>query len=413
MKVGVAFAQKKKPSSLKIQERITEGYVLLLLTLFLFAVPQEGYVNIISMKYGLFLCLCGGYVLISLVIQCEYLGLSGILAGVKKCTPKKLWKNYPLHSLIFAYLCFTTISALCSPYDGTFFGKFRQEGVLSLWIYGLCCGLVALYYRPKELHLWICGLSACLFCIFGWIQLLGGNPLTLFPEPYHYFHSNVFYSGTYWSTIGNVNLCAVVLCSWVAVFGVTLIRCTGKNIYLATIPLFLAVISAFALGSSSSILAIALGLLLLLPLTVENVKMFLRWFLVCGICGIGAGVGVVPHFSHPTIISMVLMISIFLIITYFTLMYSPLQKKLPLTHSFHKELYLLVAGFLILLLAILYFVPFSSGVLFQIHEILHGRGEDGFGTGRLFIWRGVWDLILENPWLGGGADTLGDRKSVV
>ena len=40
---------------------------------------------------------------------------------------------------------------------------------------------------------------------------------------------------------------------------------------------------------------------------------------------------------------------------------------------------------------------------------MHGRWEDSYGSGRIYIWRNVLPLVQERPLLGGGADTLGLR----
>lgn len=53
--------------------------------------------------------------------------------------------------------------------------------------------------------------------------------------------------------------------------------------------------------------------------------------------------------------------------------------------------------------------PFSGGTLWEMQCVLRGQGSDAFGSGRLGIWRAVWQLILEKPLLGGGPGTLALR----
>ena len=50
-----------------------------------------------------------------------------------------------------------------------------------------------------------------------------------------------------------------------------------------------------------------------------------------------------------------------------------------------------------------------GGFLYEAFELLHGRWDDRFGSGRLYIWRSVVPLVPERPLLGGGPDTLGLR----
>ena len=56
----------------------------------------------------------------------------------------------------------------------------------------------------------------------------------------------------------------------------------------------------------------------------------------------------------------------------------------------------------------LYLLPLP-GTLGELHALLHGQAEDSFGSGRIYIWKNTWRLVLERPLLGGGADTLGQR----
>jgi len=50
-----------------------------------------------------------------------------------------------------------------------------------------------------------------------------------------------------------------------------------------------------------------------------------------------------------------------------------------------------------------------AGFLQEAQQLLHGKWNDDFGSGRLYIWRNVWGLVKETPLLGGGPDTLGLR----
>ncbi|MBQ6756276.1 MAG: O-antigen ligase family protein [Oscillospiraceae bacterium] len=64
------------------------------------------------------------------------------------------------------------------------------------------------------------------------------------------------------------------------------------------------------------------------------------------------------------------------------------------------ELALALAG-----LALVYFIDLG-GSLGELHEILHGRVEDTFGSGRIGIWRAVLGEIPKHPLFGGGPDSM-------
>lgn len=64
----------------------------------------------------------------------------------------------------------------------------------------------------------------------------------------------------------------------------------------------------------------------------------------------------------------------------------------------------LLAAFLAVLL-----LPGLPGMLGEAHELLHGHAEDEFGSGRIYIWKNVWQAVTERPLFGGGPDTLSHR----
>lgn len=64
------------------------------------------------------------------------------------------------------------------------------------------------------------------------------------------------------------------------------------------------------------------------------------------------------------------------------------------------ELALALAG-----LTAVYFIDLG-GSLGELHEILHGRVEDTFGSGRIGIWRAVLGEIPKHPLFGGGPDSM-------
>jgi len=47
-----------------------------------------------------------------------------------------------------------------------------------------------------------------------------------------------------------------------------------------------------------------------------------------------------------------------------------------------------------------------GGIVWQTREVIHGRINDSFGTGRVWIWRRGMRVILDRPVLGSGPDTF-------
>lgn len=52
---------------------------------------------------------------------------------------------------------------------------------------------------------------------------------------------------------------------------------------------------------------------------------------------------------------------------------------------------------------------FKIGILYEIHELLHGNFNDEFGTYRIFLWKRTLPLIKDYPLLGTGPDTFALR----
>ncbi len=65
---------------------------------------------------------------------------------------------------------------------------------------------------------------------------------------------------------------------------------------------------------------------------------------------------------------------------------------------------IIVCSMLLLGLAVLYFVPFESGTLYEINQIMHGNIDPAFGSARIYIWQNVLEKL---EWLlGTGPDTM-------
>ena len=56
-----------------------------------------------------------------------------------------------------------------------------------------------------------------------------------------------------------------------------------------------------------------------------------------------------------------------------------------------------------------YFLNFSKGFLYEVHEILHGNFQDEFGTYRIFLWKRSIKLVKDYPIIGTGPDTFAVR----
>ena len=181
-----------------------------------------------------------------------------------------IWDIPIAAKLLLLFLLFTILSSILSGYDGTLIGVFRREGLLSISIYVLSCILLSKYFSPKKWMLYLFGVSTLLFCALSIIQLTGANPFQLYPEGYNYYDSGVYYVGEYLGTIGNAALSAAFLSLATGVLAMSLIKMEFKERWFLAIPLFFTVFLLLKMNVDAGILALAVGLVLMLPVAVTD-----------------------------------------------------------------------------------------------------------------------------------------------
>ena len=62
-----------------------------------------------------------------------------------------------------------------------------------------------------------------------------------------------------------------------------------------------------------------------------------------------------------------------------------------------KLFYLTLILCVVIGLCAIYFINFTDGFLYEIHEILHGNLDDDFGTYRIFLWKRSISLVKDYP----------------
>ena len=70
-----------------------------------------------------------------------------------------------------------------------------------------------------------------------------------------------------------------------------------------------------------------------------------------------------------------------------------------------------VGGLILLALLGVWLLPGLPGMFGEAHALLHGKADPTFGSGRIYIWKNVWEAICARPWFGGGPDTLAHQVS--
>jgi len=318
------------------REAVTDLYCITILFLFLLFPGFSGYADITRSKYVFLLAATVLWLLALLVVS------------VRRKAP--LPRLSAAQWAACAFLAVSVVSALCSPYfPDTLIGAGRYDGLLTTAVYCMIFLGVSLFTRPKPIHAYAFAAALTVCCAIAVLQLLGLNPLHLYPGDLRWQDAGIRYSGTYLGTIGNTNLLDAVLALAIPL---CFIEAVSAHRFAFAVPLVLSLIIAAAAGGSGLHLSLAAFVLAALVLL-------------------------------------------------------PKQKRFRTLGA------LLAAVLLIAGLLVLWFLPQKDGSAFELSRMLHGHFEDSYGSSRILIWRNCLALIPERPLLGGGPGSLALRLNIV
>ena len=326
------------------QERITDIYGALLLTVFLFYCGTGGYAHISQEKYHAFLVISGGYAAVMLLLLAEQI----VIGAAKPAPPGQLLRRstWP-QRLAAAYLILTWVSAVHSPFwPETAAGVSRYEGALTITVYCLCFLLASVYGGGKKRLLYILGGAAAVFCVLCLMQMGGLDPLGLYPPGLGYRDAYTAYAGAYLGTIGNADLVAAFLSLAAPVLLYGVLRGKGRGRFFLLVPLALAWAVLVKMDVKAGLLGAGVGCLLAFP--VSGLKTPRRRHIMA--LALGAGC--------------------------------------------------------IFALGGVYFLDLGDGMLHEAHLLLHGQADPTLGSGRIHIWMETLAAVPAHPWLGAGPDTM-------
>ncbi len=280
-----------------------------------------------------------------------FYGLSALLLAVglwyflRDWRAKRSLRPSPAQLLALAFWGFTLLSAALSRVKGgnPWYDPTAHEAALTVSLYVLLFLMVSRWGKPTEglFRVMLWSLAGlCLLCVW---QALGGNPLGLYPSGLNFYDGyGVRYKGAYAGTIGNVDLVSAFLA---LALPMLLLRTLGQKPRQAW--------PCWVLG------AVCLGILIWLRV-------------LCGLVGLAMGAALCLLALCPD--------------------------------RLRLRLFLLLLGLGLGVLGLLFLVDLPVGMLHELHEILHGRFEDSFGTGRFYIWRQMLERIPDGLWFGVGPD---------
>lgn len=293
-----------------------------------------------------------GYRDISAAKTWSFYGLMALLPGLavwNMIRDRRSGRSRPLtvaQAAAMGFLILTQLSAAASPYGSrAWYNAGSHEAALTLSLYVLLFLVVSRWGRPTERLFRVLFWSMTAFCLLCLLQFRGENPFHLYPRDLTYYDgNNVIYSGAYAGTIGNVDFVSAFLA---LVAPMLALSTRGRNVKAAW-PCWL--LAGVCLGIAA-------------------------WIRVlCGLVGLAAG-GVIC--------------------------------MAVLCPDRNRKWILLGLGATALAgTALLWAVDLPVKFLHELHEILHGRMDDTFGTGRFFIWRQMLERIPDRLLLGIGPDAV-------
>lgn len=387
--------------------RLTEAYIFIMLAVFPLFTGFAGYEKLTLHKYLFFAGATVLWLLGLLVLK---------ILGHGPARRKKIGLA-GLFLLIYLALCL--ISGLFSPYGlSVVLGEGRFDGLLTILLCLLIFFGVSRYARPRAAHLYAAAGGAVFSCIVAILQFLGKNPLGLFPGDYFYYDAGVKFSTVFLGTIGNADLFSAHLCLVLPLLGVYYSKAAKRPLWLllALVPLSFCL---FACKVSAGLLAMGATALLTAPVLLNSGESLRRYLelLAVTVLSILPAVSLKPvvegHSVSLTFSPTGLSLGLALLLLFLLLLRVVLHRSSFSPKRLQAFFGLLSATAVVGGLAFAYFFGGKAGgSLFELHELLHGRADDSFGSSRILIWKKSLALFSQRPFLGGGAGTLPLRLDI-
>ena len=396
---------KKLSLSLKAESLsiwITDKYIYLMLFVFPLFTGFKGYSQITLSKYIFFVSITSLWLIVMLIDNIK----------TKHITRFK-HKDF-ITLFIFLYIFACCLSAAFSSFKSiVIIGNGRFDGLATIFLY-VCIFLgIRRYSRPKLSYLYAVSASMSLNCIIAILQIMGYNPLHLFPGDYSYYDAGVKFSSVFLGTIGNADLYSAFLCLGLPLIFVYYITAIRRHFILLP-AIALSAFCLFSCGVSGGILAAAVCTVVSAPFMITNNERLRRALEVSALVSLSvlfavslnvgktAELTYFDFFNIKTYLFLALSISLILL--------RLISSRIKLSCKYLKiSVSVLSISTVALGFVAIYFWKGNSGTIYEISQVLHGNVEESFGSSRVLIWRETLKLVPEKLWLGGGPGTLPER----
>lgn len=321
---------------------------------------------------------------------------------------------------VLVYLLATCLSALASPYEGTFMGLARNEGVLTVFFYCLTffCGVGISFKRRHILPL---ALATVGFSLIGILQICNLNPLGLYPDVYYYYAAMDVYTAPFIGTIGNAGIAGAFLSVVIPLFFTWFITGKKRYDYLILIPLASAFFLLMFSDISGAKIGVAAAIVLCIVFMLTDKNRICRTLTAVAALIFGAAVShyLVPIYNHPDFSFSFredgMLIALLSLAALLSLGGWLLRKVNFSVNAKLLRAVMLITLVLVVTIGIIYIYnsDAQNGFIYELNQVMHGNLQDEFGSNRIRIWKRCIEMFKEYPLLGSGPDTGVMRFNII
>jgi len=400
--------ENKKELWSDILNKITDIYIFMIIVLFPLLVDKTGFLKIFDFKYKCFVCIASIY-----LISCTLIVIYNLIRKNNILKDKKIRK---IQLLGLFFLILNIISYFSSPYFkmyDLFIGVGRKEGLFTNCLYILSFLYVSFFGKFKKKYILYFSISSILINVIAILQFVGFNPFNM------YQNGIGTHNVSFMATIGNIDFISAIYTILLTVSFTSYIFFKNKKYekMLHLLSVFLGSFIFQIIDVSSGKLAFGVILVLILPFIFSVNDRFSNFLKLISVILLSTAINIFINIEYHYDIGRLgfyfkvdYIFVLLVIISGILFILSKYFKKNKYNVSNDKKiikfyyLFLVISG--IVGIVILYFVPFKSGFLYEVHELLHFNFDDNFGTYRIFLWKRTIPLIDDYPLFGSGPDTF-------
>ena len=384
-----------------ILAKITEVYIIVMVMLFPLLVDSTGFFRILEAKYSYFLIINTIYISVLFVIILYYWLFRNT----------NIFKEIKLHKIqwaVIVFLIINIISTILSPFFkeyNLFVGVGRAEGLISITLYCLSFLNITMFGEFKERYIVYFSVASITVSSVAILQYIGFNPFNMYQNGIG--THNVSFIGT----IGNIAFVSAFYCIYLTISMASYVFIEEDKKYIKIIHL-LSIYMGFFIFEVLDVLGGAVAfcgtLVLTIPFIITNSKRLSRLLIVGAMILLGYLTNIIVNPVYYYDIGKLkldfqineIAIALLAVIVIFIGLAHVLKNRefdISKNKKVIKLFYLALVLCVVIGVATIYFVNFSDGFLYEIHEILHGNLDDDFGTYRIFLWKRSLSLVKDYP----------------